>query len=69
MAKYCHEMHHVQSTSVIYVAFSGLGPSLMHHKSDGVHALYYQTDDVIIIMILEIILISNRRGCSIAVGS
>jgi hypothetical protein len=40
MAKFCHEMHHVQLISVIYIAFSALGPSLMHHKSDGVHAFF-----------------------------
>jgi hypothetical protein len=38
MAKFCHEMHHVQLISVIYIAFSGLGP--LHHKSDGVHAFF-----------------------------
>jgi hypothetical protein len=71
MAKFCHEMHHVLPMSVIYVAFSALRPSLLHHKSDGFHAFSFETDDVVVIMIimLEIILISNKRGCSRAVGS
>lgn len=70
MAKFCHEMHHVLPMSVIYVAFSALRPSLLHHKSDGFHAFSFETDDVVIMIImLEIILISNKRGCSRAVGS
>jgi hypothetical protein len=34
-------------------------------------AFYFDTDDVIIdmVMVLEMILISSKRGCSIAVGS
>jgi hypothetical protein len=70
MAKFCHEMHHVLPTSLIYVVFSPLALSLRNRKYDGFHAFYFETDDVIIIIkMLEIILISTRRGCSIAVGS
>lgn len=70
MAKFCHEMHHVLPISVIYVAYSALRPSLLHHKSDGFHAFSFQTDDVVIMIImLEMILLSNKRGCSRAVGS
>jgi hypothetical protein len=70
MAKFCHEMHHVLPISVIYVAYSALRPSLLHHKSDGFHAFSFETDDVaIMIIMLEMILLSNKRGCSRAVGS
>jgi hypothetical protein len=69
MAKFCHEMHHVVPVSLIYVAFSGLEPSLTHRKYDGFNGFYFKTDDVIIIRMLEIIPVSNTRGCSIAVGS
>jgi hypothetical protein len=70
MAKFCHEMHHVLPISVIYVAYSALRPSLLHHKSDGFHAFSFETDDVVIMIImLEMILLSNKRGCSRAVGS
>jgi hypothetical protein len=70
MAKFCHEMHHVLPISVIYVAYSALRPSLLHHKSDGFHAFSFQTDDVVLMIImLEMILLSNKRGCSRAVGS
>ena len=69
MAKFCNEMHPVLPISSIYVAFSGLELSVMHHKYGGFHAFYFDTDEVIIITMLELILISNIRGCSIAVGS
>ena len=69
MAKFCHEMHHVLPTSLIYVVFSPLALSLRNRKYDGFHAFYFETDDVIIIKMLEIILVSTRRGCSIVVGS
>ncbi len=70
MAKFCHEMHHVLPISVSYVAYSALRPSLLHHKSDGFHAFSFETDDVVIMIImLEMILLSNKRGCSRAVGS
>jgi hypothetical protein len=69
MAKFCHEMHHVLPMSLIFVIFSPLTLSLRNRKYD---SFYFETDDVIIIIIikmLEIILISTRRGCSILVGS
>ena len=70
MAKFCHEMHHVLPISVIYVAYSALRSSLLHHKSDGFHAFSFETDDVVIMIImLEMIPLSNKRGCSRADGS
>ena len=71
MAKFCHEMHYILPISVICVAHSALWPLLLHHKLERFHAFYFDTDDVIInmVMVLEMILISSKRGCSIAVGS
>jgi len=63
-------MHHVLPISANSVPFSALRPSLLHHKSDGFHTFYFKTDDnVIMRMLLQIFLISNKRGCSIEVGS
>lgn len=74
MAKFCHGMHYILPISVIYVAHSALRPLFLHHKFDRFHAFSFDTDDVIMIiktmvMMLKIILLSNKRGCSIAVGS
>ncbi|HYY50616.1 MAG TPA: hypothetical protein VE643_07070, partial [Nitrososphaeraceae archaeon] len=69
MAKSCDETHSVLPISSIYVAFSGLELSMMYHKYCGFHAFYFEINEVIIITMLELILISKIRGCSIAVGS
>jgi hypothetical protein len=60
MAKFCHEMHYILPISVICVAHSALWPLLLHHKP---------TVIIDMVMVLEMILISSKRGCSIAVGS
>ena len=68
MAKFCHEMHYILPISVSYVAHSALRPLVLLHKLDRFHAFSFDTGDVIIIIEI-IILISSKRGCSIAVGS
>ena len=70
MAKFCQETHYILPLSLDYVDFLALRPSLLHHhKSRGFDSVYFKADDLVMLIMLQIILIFDKRGCSIAFGS